>query len=339
MPRQVRNVPALLDVAQRAGVGAATVSRVINGGRNVSSETFARVTAAISELNYIPSHAARSLKGARTGTIGLIVPSVADPFFSTASAAIQEVANAHGLLVLLAASDNDPRKEREYLTKLIQRRVDGLILAPSEAANAAIFAEAGFPTICFDRPMKGNSVGTVVSDNYSGAKLATEHLIAQGYQRILCIGGYPKLFTSKLRFRGHRDVIQKAGLPYLAELNVEDYSSAEAAVLAHLSGPKAADAIFSTKNSTTVDVYKILRGLGIQIPHSMGLLGYDDFELADTLDPPISVIRQPVTQMATRAAEWLVQQMETGDQTYATVTLNVELVVRDSCKGIAKRLR
>ena len=338
MRRQAREVPALLDVALKAGVGAATVSRVINGGRNVSSETLARVTAAIKELNYVPSHAARSLKGARTKTIGLIVPSVADPFFSAASAAIQEVANAHGFLVLLAASDNDPHKEREYLTKLIQRRVDGLILAPSDAASAAMFAGAGFPTVCFDRPMKGAAVTTVVADNYAGARMATEHLIARGYRRILCIGGYPKLFTSRRRFRGHREAVRQAGLPYLAELNVEDYRSAEAAVLAHLSGPDAADAIFSTKNLTTVYVYKILHKLGIGIPESMGLLGFDDFELADALDPPISVIRQPVAQMASRAAELLVQQVETGDDTHAMLTLEVELVIRDSCMGSARHL-
>ena len=115
--RTVRNktqgVPALMDVARLAGVGAATVSRVINGGLNVSPKTLAAVQAAIKELGYHPSQAARSLKGARTKTIGLIVPSVADPFFSAAAAAIQEVALEHGTLVLLAASDNQPRRDRK----------------------------------------------------------------------------------------------------------------------------------------------------------------------------------------------------------------------------------
>src|SRR5205807_6021456 len=119
-----------------AGVGAATVSRVINGGQNVSSKTLAAVQRAIEELGYHPSQAARSLKGARTKTIGLIVPSVADPFFSVAAAAIEDVARAHGTLVLLAASDNLPARESEQVITLIQRRVDGLILAPSDAADA-----------------------------------------------------------------------------------------------------------------------------------------------------------------------------------------------------------
>src|SRR3569623_1940736 len=115
MAPKVRSVPALMDVARHAGVGAATVSRVINGGQNVSNKTMAVVQKAIEELGYHPNQAARSLKGARTKTIGLIVPSVADHFFSTAAAAIQEVARAHGSLVLLAATDNLPAREREQV--------------------------------------------------------------------------------------------------------------------------------------------------------------------------------------------------------------------------------
>src|SRR5436309_1036248 len=148
-----RSVPALMDVARRAGVGAATVSRVINGGQNVSSRTMAAVQKAIEELGYHPNQAARSLKGARTKTIGLVIPSVADPFFSAAAAAIQDVARAHGTLVLLAASDNLPARESEQVITLIQRRVDGLILAPSDAADADLLKHAGFPVMCFDRPL------------------------------------------------------------------------------------------------------------------------------------------------------------------------------------------
>src|ERR1700712_3415936 len=258
-----RSVPALMDVARRAGVGAATVSRVINGGQNVSTKTMAAVQKAIAELGYHPNQAARSLKGARTKTIGLIVPSVADPFFSTAAAAIQDVARAHGSLVLLAASDNLPEREKEQVITLIQRRIDGLILAPSDAANIDMLEHAGFPVVCFDRPFPGNPMPTVLSDNYGGAKAATEHLVRSGYKRILCMGGDRELFTSPARVRGHRDVVRGAGLPYLAELNVQDYSSAEEAIQRHLRGDQRIDAIFSIKNAITVNVYKILRKLEI----------------------------------------------------------------------------
>lgn len=328
--RKNRSVPALIDVARKAGVGIGTASRVINGGHNVSARTLAAVTSAIEKLGYFPSHAARSLKGAKTKTIGLIVPNVADPFFSSTVAAIQRVASAHGCLVLLAASDNNPTKEREYLTALIQRRIDGLILAPSHAPDVSLIERAGFSTVCFDRPIKGNTIATVVGDNYGGAKAATEHLIEQGYKRILCMSQDPRLFSSQKRVHAYRDAIRKAGLPYLAELEIQDYAFAEAVVLAHLRGAEPIDAIFSTKNSTTIYVYEILRKFGYSIPGSVALVGYDDFELADALEPPISVVRQPIVQIGTRAAETLFQQMDTGSQTHELQILDVELVIRAS---------
>lgn len=331
MVSKVRSIPALMDVARRAGVGAATVSRVINGGQNVSSGTMAAVQKAIKELGYHPNHAARSLKGARTKTIGLIVPSVADPFFSTAAAAIQVVARAHGSLVLLAASDNLPEREQEQVLTLIQRRVDGLILAPSDAADIGMFKYAGFPVVCFDRPFFRHKLPTVLGDNYGGAKAATEHLVHSGCRRILCMGGDSKLFTSERRVSGHRDVVRASGLPYLAELNVQDYASTEAALRPYLQGKDRIDAIFSIKNAITVNAYRILRQSDIAIPRRVALVGYDDFELADTLEPPICVVRQPISNIATRAAEMLFQALETGEEKSRTVTLKVELVHRASC--------
>ena len=331
MVSKARNVPALMDVARRAGVGAATVSRVINGGQNVSSGTLAAVQKAIKELGYHPNHAARSLKGARTKTIGLIVPSVADPFFSTAAAAIQDVARAHGSLVLLAASDNLPAREQEQVLTLIQRRIDGLILAPSDAADIKMFEHAGFPVVCFDRPFAHHRLSTVLGDNYGGAKAATEHLVRSGCKRILCMGGDNKLFTSERRVSGHRDVVRAAGLPYLAELNVQDYASTEAALRPYLQGKDRIDAIFSIKNAITVNAYRILRQSNIPIPRRIALVGYDDFELADTLDPPICVVRQPIGNIATRAAEMLFEALATGKEKSRTVTMKVELMHRASC--------
>ena len=213
MKTKAQRVPALMDVARHAGVGAATVSRVINGGQSVSLRTLAAVKDAIEELGYHPNQAARSLKGARTKTIGLIVPSVADPFFSASAAAIQEVARAHGSLVLLAASNNLPTREQEQVLTLIRRRIDGLILAPTDGADRSMFRHAGFPVVCFDRPFPGESLPCVLGDNYAGAKAATKHLVDAGCKRILCLSGDNKLYTSKRRVRAYADVVRAAGLP------------------------------------------------------------------------------------------------------------------------------
>jgi LacI family transcriptional regulator len=323
--------PALADVARIAGVGSGTVSRVINGGKNVSPKTLARVRAVMQELGYEPSFAARALKGAPSKTIGLIVPTVADPFFSTAAAAIQEVAGLHGTLVLLAASENDSRKEEQEVSALIRRRVDGLILAPSPGSSRALIENAPFPIVCFDRPIHDAPLTTVMADNYGGARVAVEHLVDRGYKRILCVGGYGGLLTSQKRFQAHKDVVREAGLPYLAELGAEDFISTQSAILRHIRGSERIDAIFSTKNTTTVYIYKILKDLGVRIPGQIGLIGYDDFDLAEVLDPPVSVVRQPITKIATRAAELLFDEMDNQTPAANVTTLDVELVLRGSC--------
>lgn len=325
------SAPALADVARLAGVGSGTVSRVINGGKNVSPKTLARVHAVMRELGYQPSYAARALKGAPSNTIGLIVPTVADPFFSSAAAAIEEVAGHHDTLVLLAASGNDPRKEERELNALIRRGVDGLILAPSGGSTPALVENAPFPVVCFDRPIQNAALTAVTADNYAGARAATEYLIDRGYKKILCVGGYGRLLTSQTRFKAHKDAVVEAGLPYLAELEAEDLTSTQSAVLRHVLGADRVDAIFSTKNTTTIYVYKCLKDLGIKIPGQIGIVGFDDFDLADVLDPPISVVRQPITRIATRAAELLFEEMSTQKTLKQTIKFDVELVLRGSC--------
>src|SRR5665213_125493 len=173
----------LSDVAREAGVGTSTVSRVINGGKLVSSETLERVRAVIGKLDYQPNHAARVLKGERAKTIGLIVPSLADPFFASCAEAAQEIARAHGFLLVVTSSNNDPRMEMESLNALIQRRVDGLLLAPATSRHEELvhlLNGSSIPVVSLHSPISNSSVRAVLSNNYKGAKEATRHLICMG---------------------------------------------------------------------------------------------------------------------------------------------------------------
>ena len=182
----------LTDVARAAGVGTTTVSRVINGGKRVSQETLARVRAVIEELGYQPSQAARILRGERTKTIGLVVPSIADSFFSTVADVAQEIARAHDSLLIVTVSNNDPSIELENLSLLIRHRTDGLLLAPSLSENrslADMLDKLSTPTVTFDRPLYNSNVPRVVRPHSKGPKSATEHLIMHGRPRILCLGG------------------------------------------------------------------------------------------------------------------------------------------------------
>src|SRR5205807_7329406 len=150
-------------------------------------------------------------------------------------------------------------------------------------------------------------------------------------KRILCMAGDSKHFTSQRRVSGYRDVVRAAGLPYLAELQVSDEESVRAALMRHLNGKDKVDGVFCIKNALTVHTYQVLHEMGVAIPGSMALIGFDDFELADALQPPITVIRQPVMGIARRAAEMLFEAMQTGQQRQNTVTMKVELVHRGSC--------
>lgn len=334
--------PTLADVARKAGVGTTTVSRVINGGHRVSQRTLNRVQAVIDQLGYMPNQAARILKGERTKTIGLVIPSIADSFFASCAEAAQMIARAHDSLLIVTVTGNDPHIEMENLNVLIRHRTDGLILAPSNSQSttlAEFLNKTSVPTICLDRPVAKAKSPYVVIDNFNGARQATNHLIGHGYKRILCLGGETTLYTMRERLRGYRQAMSEAGLPPLEDMSVNDYKSAEYAIESHMTASTLPDAIFTLKNSTTIYAFETLQKLKIAIPKTVAMLGFDDFELAATLRPSISVVQQPIEDIGRIAAELLFEQLfpESRGKTTNTkrkleqIKLDTRLVLRNSC--------
>lgn len=334
--------PTLNEVAKRAGVGTTTVSRVINGGNRVDPRTLARVRSAIKALGYMPNQAARSLKGHHTKTIGLIIPSIADPFFSSCAEAAQAIARAHESLLIVTTTQNDLRTELESVNVLISHRADGLIIAPANSASTELRAtleRAGVPVVALDRPLTESSIPFVIADNFAGANLATQHLIGHGYKRIACLTGEDTLYTIRERISGYRQAVEAAGLPVMLNTAIRDYESAEATIREMLDGDAPPDAIFTLKNSATIYAFEALKKLNVPIPDTVALLGYDDFELAATVRPSISVVRQPINEIGRMAAEILFQQLvRKGDRGRALdslvprqVQLSTQLVRRSSC--------
>jgi LacI family transcriptional regulator len=333
----------LTDVARAAGVGTTTVSRVINGGERVSQKTLARVQAIIEELGYQPSQAARILRGERTKTIGLIVPSIADSFFSTVAEVAQEIARTHDSLLIVAVSNNDPAVELEHLNVLIRHRTDGLLLAPAQSENrslANMLDKLSTPSVTFDRPLYNSAVSSVVSDNFKGAKAATQHLIMHGCKRILCLGGETNLYTIKERIRGYKEAVRQAGLDVIIDTSIKDYKSAESAIESHLYSSDPPDAVFALKNLATIYACEVFQKLNIDVPRKVALIGFDDFELASTLRPSISVVRQPSEDVGRIAAELLFAQLMNhrrgmphhGDKAKPQhIRLANQLVLRNSC--------
>jgi LacI family transcriptional regulator len=334
--------PTLTEVARKAGVGTTTVSRVINGGQRVDPKTLAKVRRVIEALGYMPNHAARVLKGARTRTIGFVIPSIADPFFSSCAEAAQVIARANDSLLIVMTTQNDPHTEVDGINVLMRHRVDGFIIAPSNSESEVLrdlLRRIPVPVVALDRPIAGLVVPSVVTDNFAGARLATQHLIEHGYKRIACLTGEVTLYTIRERIRGYRHAIKSAALDCLIDPSIKDYKSAEYAVASLFASADPPDAIFTLKNSATIHTFEALQKLHISIPGSVALLGYDDFELADRVRPSISVVQQPIEDLGRLAADLLFERLRDSHAGNGSVPavrppqlqLKTRLIRRSSC--------
>lgn len=335
-----RKHPTLSEVAKLAGVGTTTVSRVVNGGQRVDPETLERVLRVIENLGYMPNQAARTLKSGRTRTIGLLIPSIADPFFSSCAEAAQAIARANDSLLIVTTTQNDPHTEIESVNVLTRHRADGLIIAPANSQSQVLknlLARLSVPVVAMDRPLTGSSIPSVMADNFVGATLATSHLIDHGYKRIVCLTGETTLYTIRERIRGYRKTVESAGLNCILDTSITDFKSAERAIGSMLRESEPPDAIFTLKNSTTIHAFEALQKFNVSIPGSIALLGYDDFETAAMLRPSISVIQQPVEDIGRIAAELLFEELlehNKGKLTFnhrSEIQLRTRLIPRGSC--------
>jgi LacI family transcriptional regulator len=336
----------LFDVAREARVGTSTVSRVINGGARVSPDTLERVRAVIRKLGYHPNKAAQILKGERTKTIGLVVPNVANPFFAICVEAAQEILRSHGFLLIVTCSNDDPRIELEDFNTLVQRQVEGILLVPAATSNkelVQVLSRTSIPVVSFDRPIHDSSVPSVVSTNYKGSKEATRHLISHGCKQIVCLAmkGDESLYTSKERIRGYRIAMQEAHLMPKIDFSCTSQESTELALNAHLYGANPPDAIFAIRNLVTIYAFEALHKLQVRVPEKIALVGFDDFQLASILEPPITVVKQEIELMGKMAAELLFDRLTLKRQSAARATdkvdnsgvlwLETELIIRNSC--------
>ena len=331
----------LSEVAKKAGVGTTTVSRVINGGQRVDPKTLARVQLAIERLGYMPNQAARILKGDRTRTIGFIIPSIADPFFSSCAEAAQAIVRANDSVLIVLTTQNDPTAELDAVNMLMRHRVDGLIIAPCNAEDGLLgrmLDRVSTPVVTLDRPIQGSSIPSILADNFAGAAMATQHLIDHGYKRIVCLTHETNLYTIQERIRGYRETMKSAGLKAIIDTSVEDHASAEKSLLKLLNSSTPTQALFTLKNSTTIAVFEVLQKLNVDIPKKLALLGYDDFQLAEVVRPSITVIRQPIEEMGHVAAELLFKRFLTngisssgGPYNRRPAQLTTELIRRASC--------
>jgi LacI family transcriptional regulator len=324
----------LEDVARAAGVGPMTVSRTINGHPYVAEDTAKKVRAAIRQLDYRPNHAARMLTGQLSRSIGLIVPDLADTFFSVISHAVQEAARESGYLVWLAASNYDPAIEAAQMEQMTHHPVDGILLVPVDSRHRYLKAVVSghTPVVSIDRPIEVVATDSVEVDNRAGARRAVDHLIKHGCRRIACVATNSHLRTIKERIAGCEESLRHAKLLHSKPLQLSSLVEAKQTLAALFASRKRPDALFTVNNASTLWVIETLRELNIKAGQDVALVGFDDVDFYTLITPPVTAIRQPAAELGRVAARLLLQRIK-SDSSSSTVRtiLPVSLVVRESC--------
>ena len=321
------------DVADAAGVGVATVSRVVNGLDTVNESTAERVRQAIDELGFRRDEIARSLRpGQNSMTLGLMLGDLTNPFWSGLAKAAVQQARAAGYAVLVTTADEDPEAERRSVDELISRRVAGLIVAPGCGDHSFLRdgrGEPRLPVVFVDRPPRGVQADVLVFDNDGGGRIATRHLIEHGHRRIGAIVA-GSFYTTGRRLRGYRRALRDAGLPIedslIAQLEHGTVADGFAATAELLNRPDPPTAIFSTTSFLTEGVLAALGPRHDQI----AVVGFDDFRLASQLPTPVTVVAIDTESLGRQAAEMLLERIDGSTAAVRRVKLPVTLIPRGS---------
>ena len=306
------------DVAALAGVSLKTVSRVINGATNVDPALADQVRKAVAQLRYRPNLTASSLRRSDgiSLTIGLMLEDMANPYSASVYRAVEDVALTRGVGVLAGSVEEDPSRERELAAALLRRRVDGLIIVPAGADQGYLRQdqELGTAMVFVDRPPRLLAADSVMADNHGGAAAAARHLTGRGHRRIAYLGDLTTIVTAEQRFAAYQQVMRDSGItvdPSLIRHDLHTIEAAEAAAASLLALPEPPTALFSEQNLVTIGCVRALRSANAQ--HTVALVGFDDFPLADLLDPSVTVVAQDPAAIGRLAAEILFRRID-GDR-------------------------
>lgn len=328
--------PTIKDIAERAGVGLGTVSRVLNDNPRVSSETREKVLGAVRDLNYVPSLAARGLSMGKTQSLAVIAPFFTRSAFVERLHGIEETTAAAGYDLVIYNVDAAEKRDRYFRTVPDPRRVDGVIIIslPPSPIDVAHFQRASVPVVFVD---VGNPIcepfDRIVINDVQGGRLATQHLIDLGHRRIGYIGDIPMAgfhFTAgEDRFEGYRRALVAAGIEVRPDHHLDGRFGrdvAEALATRMLSQPDRPTAIFASNDTQAMGVLQAARNLGLDVPGDLSVVGYDDIEMADFLG--LTTVRQLLFESGRRSVEALLRKLENPEQAPVCDTLPIELIVR-----------
>lgn len=328
----------IADVAAAAGVHPSTVSRVLSAGgtSSIATATARRVTKAAERLGYRPSALARSLRLRRTLTLGMLVPDITNPFFSSIIKGAEDAARERGYNLILCNTEDLPEREASYLAVLRERQVDGLLIASSRMGNATItgLRREQFPFVLLNRSAHAAGDLAVLVDNRAGAETVVAHLAALGHRRVAHIAGPSSTTTGAERWAGFTDAARAHGLATDKRLLIEAEAFSEAAGYAAtrtlLARGNALTAIFAANDLIAIGALAAIREAGLRVPDDISIVGFNDIPLAGLLEPALTTVRVPQLEMGRGAAELLVARLEGRQAGPCRVILPTTLIVRAS---------
>lgn len=324
------------DIAAKVGVSVSTVSRVLNNSATVDGETRKKVEDAIRELKYRPNFSAKALKEGRFNTIAFILPNLENPIYPTLSIAIEEQARERGYYVLLCNTKDDLERESEYIDRLRMQGVDGFLfstaLTGTQSEGIIGLRSENIPTVCLVREA-GDTTDSFIADNISGGKMATEYLLAKGYQNIVTLTGRQSLALYKYRTDGYKKALQESGIPFLEEniwlCAAGDVETAQEVMSTKIQQGEIPKAIFAQSDPLALDAIIAMNNLGLRVPQDIEIIGFDNIHMANNMS--LTTIDQPLEEMARDAVNHLLDIIEGKTQSGAPLrTYPVKLVQRGS---------
>jgi LacI family transcriptional regulator len=328
---------SIKDVASRAGVSVATVSRVLNDHPSVRQDTRERVLAAVAELGYRPNAVARSLRTDQTNTLGLVISDVLNPFFTELARSVEDEARALGYSVIIGNADEQPELQDHHVRTLLDRRIDGLLISPTGGGSPLMLeaARAGVPMVFVDRWIQGVDVPVVRTDGRDAVRDLVAHLYRLGHRQLAIITGPAATTTGSERVDAFHDAIREHGLTLPPEyIGQGDFQadSGRRATARFLDMPDPRDrptAIFAADNLMALGAMDEIRARGLKVPDDVALAAFDDISWFVHTDPPITAIAQPTGELGRAAVRALIDRVE--GRPAPSVTVSARLVVRRSC--------
>jgi LacI family transcriptional regulator len=319
----------IADVAARSGVSTATVSRILSGSAPARPETRARVLEAARELGYRPSGVARALKRRETRTLGLVVTDITNPFYPQIVRAAEIAAHERGYGLVLANGEDDAVRELQHLELLVERRVDGIVIASSHLTrhHSARLDEITVPIVLVNDPIADSSRPAITADHRLGTRLATEHLLELGHRRIGHISAPPEHVAAGLRQRGVSDAMRAVGTPLVVEGD-GGVAGGAAAVPALLEA--GITAVVAYNDLTAIGALGALHERGARVPHDVSLVGFDDIPMAAWTDPPLTTVRQDTEALGRWAVERIIRELAGEAAVPDHVLVEPGLVIRQS---------